>query len=151
MRKFARNRLIYQTLKDFSFGLALFLATISMATLDSRSAWPAPDRSARNSTIAQEAASVDNSNAQHNIAAFIRDSLRPEYAAATKQLRGQQTERHRNMSISMQFPMQLLSDNALQYSFIAFLFASMFTLTFGFWRYLRREYASPRRTKWRRG
>jgi len=147
MRKFTRNRLIYQTLKDFGFGLTLFIATISMATLDSRCAWTAPHTSAHNSTIAQDAPSVDNLKPQHNIAAFIRDSLRPEYAAATEQSPAVQAERHRNMSISMQF----LSANALQYTFIAFLFASMFTLTFGFWRYLRREYASPRRTKWRRG
>ncbi len=154
MRKFTRNRLIYQTLKDFGFGLTLFIATISMATLDSRCAWPAPGTIAQNSTIARNAPSVDNLKAQHNIAAFIRESLRPEYAAMSEQSPGLLAERqlnraesHLNMSTSMQF----LSANALQYSLIAFLFASMFTLTFGFWRYLRREYASPRRTKWRRG
>ena len=149
MRRFTRNKLIYQTLKDFGFGLTLFLATLSVATLDARIAWPAAGTIAQNATDTNGriAPFVDNITAQHNVAAFIRNSLKPEYTGTTAQTPANQAEKTMNMD----YPMQFLSLNALHYTFIAILFASMFTLTFSFWHYLRREYASPRRTTWRRG
>ena len=134
-------------LKDYCFGLALFLMTTSMATLDSRVAWTAPNTIAQKATGTRIAPSVEKLKAQHNVAVFISNPLKPEYSGIINSKPDLKDERR----INMETPMQIISANALDYALIGFLFASMFTLTFSFWRYLRREYASPRRTKWRRG
>jgi len=146
MRHFARKQSIYQIFKDFGLGIAVFLTIFLMAAFDSQSAWPALMTTPETIFDRTDDSLVDKIGPQHNIATFIHDSLKPEYAfpseTATDQMIGPEME-------IASAPQIFLSD-ALHLTFIAFLFASMFTLTARLWRYVRRENASPRRTRWRR-
>ncbi len=147
MHRFTRKKIIKQSLRDFGFGLGLFAAIISMATIDARRAWPASDIIQHVENKGPNARSVDKLNGHHNLAAFIRNSLITDYTQLSTTTRAVQAPNATSRKNRMHF----YAANMLHYTLIAFMFASMFTLTFGFWRYLRREYASPRRTKWRRG
>jgi len=147
MINFKTKQLIIQHLKDFSFGIGLFITIFTVAALDAKSAWTAQMNFNDTQIERTDFLTVDKIVPQHNMAKFIRQSFEPEYAMASNT----GVEQFTGGNMDAINAAQIYSSDALYLAFIAMLFASMFTLTIGFWRYARREYASPRRARWRRG
>ena len=154
MRHFALKKAIYQTLKDFSLGIGLFITIFSLAAFDAKTPESPPNQNINTITETiidwtetnTETNIVDKLQPQHNLATFIRESLKPEYTVSSNQAADHQIGATMITANTYQF----LWSDALYLTFIAFIFASMFTLTIGLSRYVRRESASPRRTGWRR-
>ena len=159
MRHFALKKVIYQTLKDFSLGIGLFITIFSLAAFDAKTPESSPNQNINTITETiidwtetnTETNIVDKHQPQHNLATFIRESLKPEYTVSSNTARSNRGADHQiGATMNTANAFQTLWSDALYLTFIAFIFASMFTLTIGLSRYVRRESASPRRTGWRR-
>ena len=168
MLNFKRKKALIQILRDYLVGLALFITIFAVAAMDAGSAWPAQMTTGETYFERTDDPTVDKLEQQHNLARFITESLTPEYGTKYRTDKEALTKNGlinnvslANASISkdqqltgtdmnVTHALQIFSSDALYLAFIAVLFASMFTITIGFWRNVRREYASPRRTGWRR-
>jgi len=167
MLNFKRKKALNQILRDYLIGFTLFITIFAVAGMDAGSAKSAQMTTGETYFERTDAPTVDKLAPQHNLAKFIAQSLTPEYGveyrskyrneneAATKNGNLDNASTYREQQITgtdmnaIQ-ALQIFSSDALYLAFIAMLFASMFTITIGFWRNVRREYASPRRTGWRR-
>ena len=146
MLSFTRKKMLIQILKDYSFGFGLFITIFAVAGLDARSAWPAQMTTAETIIEKTTDATVDKIAPQHNLAKLLSESHQTDFETATNN----QEQQFKRSDMTASTALQIFSSNALFLAFIALLFASMFTLTSAIWRNVRREYASPRRTGWRR-
>ena len=166
MLNFKRKMALYQVLKDYLVGFSLFITIFAVAAMDAGSAWTAPLTTDETLIERTDDATVDKIAPQHNLAKFLSESLKPEYgteyqfkthidhkAALSSTPSGSTLNKEQQLTgtdMNLTSTAQIFSSDALYLAFIAMLFATMFTITIGFWRNVRREYASPRRTGWRR-
>ena len=127
--------LLRETAADFLAGLLIIIAVFVLAAVESRTAWPAPVLLA-----AAPASGIVVSSHAANTPTVLDQSPAASEAAQTELRVAVGPIKSNDM------PLQAAPRNRFfAISIMTLFFAAMCAVTLGFWRHIRREYASPRR------
>lgn len=154
------TKLVRDTAADFVTGLLIFFAVYAVALVDSNSAWPATpadpvwqvhhqSEAAGNSQsmtrglpLSQPAARVSSEKRLGGQSATAPDKQRPSISSNSTSVRiAELSKARRNYTLRGAAAGERVGTLAA----MALFFSAMCAVTLGFWRHIRRSYASPRR------
>jgi hypothetical protein len=162
MRVYGSAKLFRDTAADFVTGLLIFFAVYGLALIDSRQAWPAPSGAdvllvhhqstnagqptgtTRGSMSLQSTIDGRGNSDKIVIETFQRATPSLSSSSPTKSagMRVAQLSKSRPAYT----PLGTTANNRMgALAAMALFFAAMCAVTLGFWRHIRRAYASPRR------
>jgi hypothetical protein len=130
--------LLRETAADFLAGLLIIIAVFVLAALESRTAWPAPvflaAAPASGIVVSSHAAGTPSTPIILDQSPAASEAAQTELRVAVGPIK------------SNDIPLQAAPRNRFfAITIMTLFFAAMCAVTLGFWRHIRREYASPRR------
>jgi len=163
MRVYRSTKLIRDTAADFVTGLLIFFAVYGLALIDSRQAWPAPSGAdvllahhqsdttgqptgaTRGSTPLQTTIDGRGDGGNFAIAPLQFNTPSRSLSSSSSKSAGLKVAQL-SQSRPAYTPLGTNANNRMgALAAMALFFAAMCAVTLGFWRHIRRAYASPRR------
>ena len=148
-----KTKLVRDTATDFLAGLFIFFAVYGIALLDSRQAWPAPTETTLWQVHHQENAVAEPFGQTLGLnrpskSGWSRDALPQReqfFTSSPSKTTGTKIAQLKQSRPDYAPQSAAANSRVGALAAMALFFAAMCAVTMGFWRHIRRAYASPRR------